>query len=233
MLSFVITISQESQRYQIFKNNMKSFEHSIIPYTAVSLDDPELMNLYQAGKNNSCLTEQRRISRRLSLRNILLKAKEMGEPNVLVFEDDAYIYHNNPTEYFNSIVTEFPEEFGVCYLGCYFKKTSNPSLKCYSDHLLELDNSVKKPFLIWGSHAVIYNHSIYDIMMKNLTINNALIIDKQSCVNIIPFYKSFCSREFLFFQSKECLGLNSVNGAFNFDKLEKESLEFLKNHLLF
>ncbi len=114
---------------------------------------------------------------RKSHQAIIQIAKDRNWDKVIIFEDDIR-FHGNVNTAFDLAVKQLPKEWDLFYFGC-----KPGTLKYYSQNL----NMVHSCKL---SHAVIYNRSIYDIILnskeKSMDRTNLLIHPRGKSFCMIP-----------------------------------------------
>lgn len=129
--------------------------------------------------------KKKEISYSITIRNIIKKAKENKFRKVIIFQD-GITFDKDP----NTIIPqleELPENFGICFLGGYFRKPFLGSFYDYNEHFLELKGSFK----IWGTHAIVIGQEIYDVLIKALTINFDKSFQELLCSIIVDKYHSY------------------------------------------
>jgi len=184
---YVISSQETSRQLKTIQDSIKEF--NIIEPTP--LDFPEVLNLSylfeQKLKHDKreIAKKKKEISYSITIRNIIKKAKENKFRKVIIFQD-GITFDKDP----NTIIPqleELPENFGICFLGGYFRKPFLGSFYDYNEHFLELNGSFK----IWGTHAIVIGQEIYDILIKALTINFDKDFQELLCSIIVGKYPSY------------------------------------------
>lgn len=140
MKKFIVNLNEATDRWaHIQKYNLKDATR-IVP---VPLDDPELLDMFQKTKksNHKELKRKQEISNILTLRNIILKAKEENLPMFLRLEDDVEFLYD--PEIILDKISTLPKDFAICHLGVYFRNVAKGQLKKYNEHFIELGPDLK------------------------------------------------------------------------------------------
>lgn len=217
----ILTTPQSLFRYCTTSDIMTSagITHKVFP--AVQVPEPG------AGK-----LRREEVSHKLSFAGIIKKAQLEKAPSVLILEDDIYLPEglNNPS--LRTLYEELPGDFGITFMGCYFKPGSTGKFYCYSDHLLEMQrDSSKVLFTFWGSHAVLINSILYPQIIKLLEDPSTPVTDRALCDFIVPRHRCFLMKPPLIFQ-RHSSGSDhgSIHGKFKFKEMELESLEYIRKN---
>lgn len=219
--AFVLTTPQALKRYSTTFDLLEEADIPHSPYLAVKVLRPLTGKL-----------RKEEISHKISFAEIIKKAKAVGSENVLIFEDDVVIPEGFNNEKLSFLLSELPEEFGVCYLGCYFRKGSTGKLKTHSEQLLELQRKKGRPlFIMWGSHAVIINRSVYAKVIAFLEDPTIPVTDKMFSTKIVTDHPCFLLKPPLLFQ-RHSSGSEpiSIHGNFPFEKMEEDTLSYISKN---
>lgn len=217
MLIKAINQDKALNRYLNLKKQNIDFEREV----PVSLDNPELLYLIKK-ENKQTVKKMKELSLQLSFRNAIKSAKKRNENKILILEDDA-LFTEHPDKIFNNI-NNLPKDFGICFLGTYFRPSKTNLLKKYNEDFLEICDKT----VIWGAHAIIYNSVVFDYMIKELSEKVQKPYDSYLCSNIISKYKCYVCNPMICFQDKSVYNTSNMHGHFHFDVIEKESIEILK-----
>ena len=156
-------------------------------------------------------------SNRIAFSDIL---KDSGT-TTLIFEDDV-CFEPNAKEILAKAIEEFPENFGVCYLGCYIRHLYGKS-EIYSDNLIKLPRS--DIHRIWGCHAVIFSKNVIDILSEPYTAGkDTRIMDQEVTTKILNDFDYFVVNPMIAFQTD--LG-KSMSGTFNYKDMKERSVRVL------
>lgn len=223
MNAFAINLDYQIDRWISFKKNVQPLlPFHVHHFTPIPLSQCK----------DKRITKQKEISNVRSFGEIIKTAKANNWKHVIVFEDDAH-FHFHEKFNIDEIMSQLPDQFGICYLGCYIKKAHKSSIKRFSKDLHQLTG---KQFRIWGAHAVIYHESVYDVMIDKIFNGNKLIItDRLICDCIVNSkqFDNFIMNPMIAFQNKKLASKqHSMHGAFNFDEMERKTLEFVNNCLI-
>lgn len=221
--SYVINLEYEKERLKIFRAeevNIGLKSEVVVP---VKVDDPSVLKALEMWSKPYSNRERKakEISNKFTFAKIL--ENETAEKTI-IFEDDVYIKAGSE-KILKEIFKELPADFGICYLGCYFR--SDTDLEKYSKNLLKV--SGEKP-RIWGAHGIIYNKKIYKELAEKL-YSNELITDKLISDEIVSKYKCFAVFPMICMQSQKAqkVTLNRMHGDFDFAKLERQNLSYINN----
>ncbi len=221
--AFVINLDFQIERWVYFKKKVQ-------PYLPFKVKHFSPVPLRQFKSNR--MTKRKEMSNVRSFGEIIKLAKQNKWKHVLIFEDDVYF---TTTKFkFEDIFKQLPQQFGVCYLGCYIKNTtttpSNKLFKRYSKNLLQLTS---KSFRIWGAHAIIYHESVYDTLINNIFNKDRVVItDRLICDEIVnnkQFDNYIVIDPVLAFQCDKFSGKQkgSMHGNFNFKMMEERTLKII------
>jgi hypothetical protein len=215
------------QIYLINKDNdldrllkMKKYNIKYNRISPVKLNDKELIALSK--KNMSLGIKE--LSNLLTFRNIISLAKNEGTKRILILEDDV-IFEKCLYSVLDKI-NSLPNDFGICYLGCYFKNNlSDGKLTKYNNNFLE----IKPKMNIWGAHAVIFNETVYDKMIRDLT-SPKMITDRYLASEIVSKYRCFVLNPMIAFQN-EMFIQNSMHNV-SLKNLKSESIDFIAKNTI-
>jgi len=225
MRKIIVNLESETERYQHFlRYNITAERLSPVP-----LDNEELLDLYgktiRPNKNES--KRKKEISNLLTFRNIIKQAKSDNEKYVLRLEDDVeFISDIEPVL---KRIESLPDEFALCHLGTYFRKSKNGVLTKYNEHFLELGTGLKT----WGLQAIVFNNNIFDKILKDFEDKETYkrTLDYYIQTSIVGHYRCFVCYPIIALQKEEFVK-NSMH-KLRFDRklyLESESVinDYLK-----
>lgn len=218
--SYVINLERSQERMLIFSDRQSKTELVSEIVRPVELDDPRIiknMELRKLPKPEKKLIE---FSNQLTFADILRKEKEK---NIIVFEDDV-IFSNDFDKTLNKILSELPDDFGVCYLGAYIKRKF--ALKKYSENLIEFIEPTHK---IWGAHAVIFNRKYYKLLAKNLSDPFSLQTDFEIARTLTDKARCFFAYPMIAMQDPDLL--SSMGHTLKFRKMEAENPKYIEENL--
>lgn len=234
VLSRVVTVPSNLLRWKRFHEALTGT--GCMPeevYHCVPLDDPYIA---EAVKSTN-IKRKREISLFLYTIRSIQDALKTDCDAILLYEDDARPVSDNPSFILHSILQDIPEDFGVCYLGGYFKKKCKATLIKKGEYLAELKHRPDDRIDIWGTHAMLYGRSAFKTILKHGAVPkpSTFVTDSFMTKHVVPFVRTFAAVPTLFVQSPDSLNINkatgALHGAFKFDKLEAESAEWISNAL--
>lgn len=217
----LLTTPRSLSRYCLTSDILTSagVNHEVFP--AVQVPEPG------AGK-----LRREEVSHKLSFVGIIKKAQLEKAPSVLILEDDIYLPDVFNNSSLRTLYEELPGDFGITFMGCYFKPGSTGKFYRYSDHLLEMQRDNNRTlFTFWGSHAVMINSFLYSKMIKLLEDSATPVTDRTLCDFIVPYHRCFLMRPPLIFQ-RHSSGSDpgSIHGRFKFKEMELESLDYIRKN---
>lgn len=215
-----ITIKQT-----LFDNKNKPKPSKPISVMRGKEDVVSLIRDHHAMKGNKRKRNNKELSNLQSFGEMFKLARDNKWDNVLIFEDDTYFNVNDSGATLQSALNELPDEWDILYLGLYLKACSKGKLHKHSKHLLRFDEKGK--FTIWGAHAIVWRHTVYDKLIKYIFNNEGYqyLTDFIIASMIIPSGNVYMMNPPIAFQSKEVQGgKDRIHGRFNFDALERECL---------
>jgi len=231
MKIYVKNLESATIRLENFKKETQNIKYEIKKYTPMSINNSELLNLYSKTRYASTNSEKkkRELSIRLTTRDILLEAKKNKYKQVLILEDDIYIKPGIDVNLYLDKISELPEDFALCYLGCYFPKAKPQKffLLKYNDYFVEMKGNPS----IWGSHAIVFNHTIYDEVIDVYSKEIEFTSDGTLYRKVIPFNKTFISNPLFIFQKYIEKDVCLHNRIFNFERLEEETFSLIDTKL--
>ncbi|MEE9303787.1 MAG: glycosyltransferase family 25 protein, partial [Thiotrichaceae bacterium] len=135
-------------------------------FSAVDVrDDPELQGHEKLLQDNFSLLAM--CGCMLSHRTIIENAKSTGLKNILVFEDDIRILPENISGLRKSLKDLENSDWDVFYLGATYRW----SLERVGSYLVRVPNGA------YATHAIAYNHTVYDQVLDLLPSNSMEYIE--------------------------------------------------------
>lgn len=186
----------------------------------VSTASEKIKSLIRAFNPERPEIKAKELSHQLTFSGILKSAKA---DKIIIFEDDT-IFTDKFDSQLKKILEDLPEDFGVCYLGCYIKRRFK--LRKYSENLIEFIEPTHK---IWGSHGIIFNKIIYKELSKALADPASLQTDWEIARQMIGKKRCFFAWPMITFQNPD---LNSEIGhGLDFRKMERENPVYIEANL--
>jgi GR25 family glycosyltransferase involved in LPS biosynthesis len=220
LTSYVINMEHCKERLLVFdaeQSKTKLISEIIRP---VKTDDPKIIQLLDILKPEKPEIKAKELSNQMTFSRILKKA---AADKIIIFEDDTQI-SNDFDEKLRVILSELPEDFGICYLGCYIKREFK--LQKFSDNLIEFMQPTHK---IWGAHATIFNQSVYKELSKALSKAESLQTDFEIAKNVIGQKRCFFAWPMIAMQNPE---INSEMGHnLDFKRMERENPTYIEANL--
>ena len=223
---YVVSVPKELERNIRSREAFKKAGLDVTFVPAVPHTDPEIPTIFKKDYKRRC-----EYSLFLFFKRMVQKAKRENLPYIILFEDDARSTIKNTSQQIDIILKELPKDFGLCYLGCYFKKASGGSIEQVSKNLVKLNRDIRpRKYIIWGSHALILGRSHYDLilaMFENPTTHITDAFFASDILNKVPTYAAY---PLIFFQTPEsCSSGTSIHRSFNFKGIRAESEAWLES----
>lgn len=216
--TYVINRSIDTRRLTLFKEECSKMDFSSTIVEPEEISGKIVRSIIDSMKKSISITTAKEISNRTTFGGILSNAVD---DRIIIFEDDV-VFEPEAKEILKQALNELPENFGVCFLGCYIR--SNGKAERYSEHLVKLDKNDKPR--IWGAHAIVFNKIIYKELSEKLLSVDSDITDLEISKSIVPKYDSYIVYPMIAFQNKTSM-IHSVNGSIhsgiNLDELEQSS----------
>lgn len=136
---------------------------------------------------------------RLTMVEIFNEAISKGWNNVLIFEDDVEVVNKDFDEVMNKVVTQIPNDYLICYLGC--NLTTGVS-GFYSENLLPVVNA-------FSTHACFYSRKAIELILKNnfsAPIDNYMVSQVQN-----RYGNCYCTYPFL---CTQIAGISDIENKF-------------------
>ena len=151
---------------------------------------------------------------------IIKYAQKNNLKNVLIFEDDVVFLDKDVNGIMGNVISQLPENWEMLYLGA----NLHTPLTNYSDNLVVLKNG-------FSTHAVSYNHTIFDFFVKKYNKLTAVtlqsdILDVWIASNIQTRGKSFLVKPLLATQMNDYSDI--VNGNVNYSFIEERYKKFVQ-----
>lgn len=219
---YVINVVEESERLRLFKKNAEKYDIKYEIFPAVRFSDPRLLKQLE-NINDNTAKKACEISNRLSFADIL--SKNFDE-SCIIFEDDC-VFEPQAKEQIEKVLSELPDDFGICYLGCYIREKIQ--LEKYSKPLVK----IKKCGKIWGATGIIFSGKARRFLSEKLLSEDSDITDFEIVKSVIPNFACFISNPMICFQSVESQKVTKykMHGTFDFETFKQNSIDYF-NHAL-
>jgi len=159
---FCVNLDTRPDRWRYIRAHLNSFglDRALRRFPAVDIrKDPQILQHEKLLRDNFSLLGM--CGCMLSHRRIVELAKAENLRNVLVFEDDVKILDGNIASLSDSLADLSELDWDIFYLGA----TYLFELKRAGDFLVRAANGA------YATHAIAYNHTIYDQILSNLPAN--------------------------------------------------------------
>lgn len=217
--SCVINLDTAKERLVKFHKNQKQTQLKSKRIKPVDVTDSRIEKAIQALSPEHPRKKAKFLSNQLTFSDIL--ASEKAE-KVIIFEDDV-IFKNNFDEVLEGVLSELPEDFAICFLGCYLRR--NVKLEKYSEHLIEIKENIKK---IVGAHAILFNKSVYKKISDALKSPESKPTDSEIAELLTGKERCFIANPMICFQSG---AESSLGHKLNLRRFERENIQIIKNNL--
>lgn len=142
---------------------------------------------------------------------------------VIIFEDDN-IFGPEFNCIFKKVIEELPEDFAICYLGCYLQK--DVRLKKYGKNLIEILDNTRK---ITGTHAILFNKKYYKEISEKLKSPKIGATDAEIAELLTGRARCFFVDPIICSQNGED---TTLGHCLDFMRFERDHIEFVKNNLM-
>jgi len=214
--SYVINLESQPERLKEFKAQNNGLNNIIV--RPIPLNNSEvqrqMLKLIRAGACNNELKRLKEVSNRLTFANILNRE---NDDKIIIFEDDV-IFEPDFYRELNKVLSQLPDDFGICWLGAYFRRPVN--LKKYSTNLLEL---LDREYVV-GAHAIIYNKSVYQKIGHALLKVRSKITDFEISEQLLGEYKCFVANPMLCYQKQPD---ETAMHRLDFNRMKAENCRFM------
>lgn len=228
VLSRVVTVPSDLRRWMGFYDSFK--DTLLLPevFPCVPLTDPRI-------RRYGCKVRarQREGSLFVYFTSSVKDAMDGGYDAVMLYEDDARPVHSDVQSRLNAIMSSLPGDFGICYMGGYFRPLSKGRPVDAGEGLKEILLEKKQVLNIWGTHALLIGRSAYQTVLDAAVHPVSLVTDRFFTHDVAPKVRVFAAYPPLFVQDpvsntlSDCSG--ALHGRFDFAELENMSSTWFEN----
>ena len=221
--AYLINKTGDVERYSHFQHENKAIGLKFKVHRPLE-PCPKIYQIFENEKIKKNIPNQtkffQQVSNRVAFSDILDKSKK----TTLILEDDV-CFEPDARFILDKAIQELPEDFGVCYLGCYARHLYGKS-EIYSDNLIKLPRS--KIHRIWGCHAVIYSKNVKDILSKPYEDGkDTRIMDQELTDKILNDFDCFVINPMIAFQADFGKSMSQPNIQFDYGAMKQRSVNVL------
>lgn len=222
VLSRVVTVPSDLRRWMSFYDSFRDTGIQPEVFTCVPLTDPRI-------RRYGCMVRarQREGSLFVYFASSVKDALDGGYDAVMLYEDDARPVHSDVRYRFDALTRQLPGDFGMCYMGGYFRPLSKGRPVDAGEGLKEIQLGKKEVLNIWGTHALLIGRSAYRTVLDAAERPVSLVTDRFFTHDVAPKVRVFAAYPPLFVQDpvsntlSDCSG--ALHGRFDFAELENAS----------